>query len=259
MVWRALAKGFLGGVGRTYGTGFINRLTKRYGGRRRSLFKGRRVMRGRYSRRRVARGTWRKETFSQITVNYTTATAVVHASTPAVAIHLTDIDQGDQDFNRTGAAIVITKLKGKFFFNWKSTEVTQLVSGVRVIVSYHPNRLSGSTVPLLADMLRELGIPMVSQYFRKRDVEGNEEFKIVYDRSFWLHKYPSNATDALSSFGANHHLIRINLKPKTRATYSGSAGTSLGAGMYFLWLMTAESMTNDIEVTGQLRTWWRDV
>lgn len=260
MVWRALTRGFLSGVGSSYGRGFVGRMTKRFGGRKRAPYTTRRgrVMRGRFSRRRAPRGTYRKEVHSQMALDLAAA-AVLHDTAPPVPFNLCDIDQGDNDNNRTGNNIVITKLHGRLFFNWHSSEVTVLTTGVRVIICHFPNRITTSSAPVLAQMLTDPSKGMVSQYIRKRDISGDDVFKIVYDKTFFLHKYPSAVANALWSHGANHRLLHINLKPKTRCTYVGATGTSLGAGMYFLWMFTGTGLTSDIQVTGQIRTWWKDV
>lgn len=234
-------------------------MTRRYGGRKRTAFKGRRVMRAYGGRRRVKRGTFRKEHMSRISVDLTSATAILHATTPAGAIHITNCDQGDNDFNRTGNSIVCTKLKARFFFNWHASETIQLVAGIRCMITYHPNKLNVGTFPLLSDILENTGLAVISQFKRKRDVEGNEEFKVVYDKTFYLHKYPTQVGSALWSHGANHRELRISLKPKTRVTYHGATGSDLGRGCYFLWFFTSVAMANDPQVTGTLRFWWKDV
>lgn len=261
MVWRSLAKGFLSGVGSSYGRGFVKRLTHRYGGRKRAPYTTRRgrVMRGTFTRRRAKRGTYRREHLSRMAVEYYTPQTVVHAGNPAAPIFLCDIDQGVADSQRVGNSVVITKLKGKFFFNWNSVEIAQLLTGVRVMISYHPQKLPLAVNPLLTDMLVNIPTADISQFKRNRDVPGDETFKIVYDRVFYLHKYPTNVVNGLWSQGANHHTIRINLKPKTRLTYHGAAGTDFGAGCYFMWFFTSENLTLDPQVTGSLRLWWKDV
>lgn len=159
----------------------------------------------------------------------------------ANVIHLSDIDQGDGQTQRTGNSVRYNSLAWNLNFIQHASATNTAIK--MVIFQDTAVPLDHTTKPLITDMY-EAQPTLPLQAMMNRDNVGR--YRILFETAFYLHSV-SDPTKLISG----------TIQPRNHGKWTGPLGTDLGSGQLYVMFITNES-TNLPTVQGFVRTRYYD-